>query len=144
LEELRKRRRKIGEEGVPWPHEWPGVYAVLQQTEAGISMLERILGCCVVYDFPQNPGKIELGSGTTLTMVGESEETIKLGMVSPVDVSYLPHNPRLVLVSPESPLGKALMDKMKGEMFPYKDPEGRFWKVSVGEIFSLSDVFKDE
>jgi len=145
LEKLRKERRKMGEEGIPWPHEGPGVHVALQRTEADIFRIEEILSRCTVYNFPQNPEKIELGSGAILTMVGgNSEEKIKLGMVSSIDVSYLPRNSDLVLISPESPLGKALMDKMKGEIFTYKDPEGTLWKVTVGKIFSLSDVFKDE
>jgi hypothetical protein len=34
--------------------------------------------------------------------------------------------------------------KMKREAFPYKDPEGTLWEVTVEEIFSLSEVFKNE
>ena len=145
LKELREKRRKIGEEGIPWPHEGPGVHVVLQQTEAEISRIEEILSGCVVYNFPQNPEKIELGSGATLTMIGgDLKEKMKLGMVSPIDVSYLPPYHELVWVSPESPLGKALVDKMEGEEFTYKNPEGTLWKVTIEEIFSLSEVFKNE
>ena len=116
---------------------------VLQQTEAEISRIEEILSGCVVYNFPQNPEKIELGSGAILTMIGRNlKEKMKLGMVSSIDVSYLPPHPELVWVSPESPLGKALVDKMEGEEFTYKNPEGTLWKVTVEEIFSLSEVFK--
>jgi len=143
LKELREKRRKIGEEGIPWPHEGPGVHMVLQQVEGEISRIEGILNNCAVYSFPQNPEKVELGAGIKLVISsdGQSEE-MKIGMVSSVDVSYLPPLSGLTFISPESPLGRKLIEKKAGDRFSYKDPEGKTWEVVINEVFSLSDFLK--
>jgi transcription elongation GreA/GreB family factor len=143
LKELREKRRKIGEEGIPWHHEGPGVHVILQQTEAEISRIEGILNNCVVYSFPRNPEKIELGVGANLRVSSSvGEEEMRIGMVSSIDMSYLSPPSGLTLISPESPFGKELTEKKAGDRFSYKDPEGKTWKVVIEEVFSLSNFFK--
>ena len=143
LKELREKRRKIGEEGIPWPHEGPGVHIVLQQVEGEISRIEGILNNCAVYYFPQNPEKAELGAGIELVIFSDGHpEKMKIGMVSSVDVSYLPPLPGLTFISPESPLGRKLIEKKTGDRFSYKDPEGKTWEVVINEVFSLLDFLK--
>ena len=145
LKELREKRRKIGEEGIPWPHEGPGVHVILQQTEAEISRIEGILNNCAAYSFPQNPEKVELGVGIKLVISSDSQlEEMKIGMVSSVDVSYLPPLSDLIFISPESPFGKELIKRKPGDKFSFKNPEGEIWEVVIKEVFSLSNFFKNE
>ena len=71
-------------------------------------------------------------------------EKMKIGMVSSVDVSYLPPVSDLTFISPESLLGRELIEKKAGDRFFYKDHEGKKWEVVINEVFSLSDFFKNE
>jgi len=94
--------------------------------EGRIKEIEMLLATAQVINESEKSETVQVGSTVTIEEDGSSVETYTI-------VGAAEANPRLGKISNESPLGKALINKKKGDKFKVEAPAGSF-EVKVIKI----------
>jgi transcription elongation factor GreA len=99
------------------------------KTEAQIRKLQDMLRRARVGDTPPDDGIVEPGMKVTIRFEGDDEtETFILGSR---ELLALDTSVDIEVYSPDSPLGKAISGKRKGDTVTYNTPNGRAVTVEI-------------
>ncbi|HUR48782.1 MAG TPA: transcription elongation factor GreA [Acidimicrobiales bacterium] len=98
--------------------------------ESRIRQLAALLEDAEIVDEQTAPGDA-VGPGTIVAIRYEGDDDVEKFLVGSIEEK--PDDEDVTVVSPDSPLGKELIGKKKGEVFAYDAPGGQL-KVEIVEI----------
>ncbi len=98
--------------------------------EARIRQLAAILEGAQIVDDQAAPGD-SVGPGTVVGIRYEGDDDVERFLVGSIEEQ--PEDESVTVVSPDSPLGKELIGKKRGEVFAYDAPGGQL-KVEIVEV----------
>lgn len=137
IRSLVEKRKQIGAEGIPWPHDAPAIHNNIQQIENELDNLRGILARVQPISPPKHPIEAGIGCRVKVKIEGNGGNTVVFAIVSSFDVGYGEKITGATLLSDESLVGMALSRKGKDEKVKVPSIDGRETIYQILEVMPL-------